>query len=393
MQIDTKSYLYTKLAQHLAGEIKQGAFPKGKLPTEQVLKETHQVSIVTVRKALALLEREGLVERRHGSGTFIYGWKKPKTGSRFKKTNLVDYIPCAGSEYLPGSFFNFLMQAVQTETSKQDYNCVISPPDLYRAPTPVIKKRVDGVLVAGNFYPHDTAQDIPDYWQGVPDSVHKDNDHYLHQLVCSGLPVVAVANYSKHPDVHSVRADFDKAFAQVLQQLKELGHRHVLYTGGDEQWPEFANRVHAFQRQCKALCMQASLATYPSHGDYDHDLAVAKICHALQVEDRPSALIVGTGTFKKVTEAMEKLQLTIPSDLSVLMVSEAPIGADWGQAWRQYAGIEDDIASIELPAPHFAELAVQRLMALIDGHSFSEEQRVIKIPLRIQLSNSIAAPG
>lgn len=45
----------------------------GALPGEQTLAVEHGVSRVTVRRALAELEREGLVSRRRGAGTFVLG--------------------------------------------------------------------------------------------------------------------------------------------------------------------------------------------------------------------------------------------------------------------------------------------------------------------------------
>ncbi len=43
------------------------------LPGEQALAAEHGVSRVTVRRALAELEREGLISRRRGAGTFVAG--------------------------------------------------------------------------------------------------------------------------------------------------------------------------------------------------------------------------------------------------------------------------------------------------------------------------------
>ena len=46
---------------------------QGALPGEQALAVQHGVSRVTIRRALAELEREGLITRRHGAGTFALG--------------------------------------------------------------------------------------------------------------------------------------------------------------------------------------------------------------------------------------------------------------------------------------------------------------------------------
>jgi GntR family transcriptional regulator len=53
----------------LSGE----ASPESRLPSEPALASTYGVSRVTVRRALDELAREGLIERRPGSGTFVSG--------------------------------------------------------------------------------------------------------------------------------------------------------------------------------------------------------------------------------------------------------------------------------------------------------------------------------
>ena len=44
-----------------------------RLPTEAALCDRYKVSRQTVRQALSLLEKEGLIEKRQGSGSYITG--------------------------------------------------------------------------------------------------------------------------------------------------------------------------------------------------------------------------------------------------------------------------------------------------------------------------------
>src|SRR5438067_1616320 len=50
-----------------AGQLKTG----DAVDSERELAKIHKVSLMTARHALAALEREGMVERRRGSGTFV----------------------------------------------------------------------------------------------------------------------------------------------------------------------------------------------------------------------------------------------------------------------------------------------------------------------------------
>ncbi|WP_243095497.1 GntR family transcriptional regulator [Thermus thalpophilus] len=61
---------YMDLAQRLREEVLQKP-PGAPLPPERALAEAYGVSRDSVRKALDLLEEEGLVVRRQGSGTFV----------------------------------------------------------------------------------------------------------------------------------------------------------------------------------------------------------------------------------------------------------------------------------------------------------------------------------
>jgi GntR family transcriptional regulator len=64
--------LHKQLFIVLRDEISRGARPAGKpLPTEEALCEQFGVSRVTVRRALADLEAQGFVQRRHGRGTYV----------------------------------------------------------------------------------------------------------------------------------------------------------------------------------------------------------------------------------------------------------------------------------------------------------------------------------
>ncbi len=66
--------LFVRAAELLAREISAGHWQQGeRIPTEAQLSTSLGMAVGTVRKALAELAGRGLLERRHGSGTYVSG--------------------------------------------------------------------------------------------------------------------------------------------------------------------------------------------------------------------------------------------------------------------------------------------------------------------------------
>ena len=69
---ETASPMYEQLAAILSGKIAAGELAVGqRLPTELDFARSYTVSRDTVRQAIAILERQGLVSRRRAKGTFV----------------------------------------------------------------------------------------------------------------------------------------------------------------------------------------------------------------------------------------------------------------------------------------------------------------------------------
>jgi GntR family transcriptional regulator, arabinose operon transcriptional repressor len=66
-----RSPLHRQVADQLRQDIVARHQPGERLPSEACLAAQFAVSLVTVREALSALAQEGLLERRHGSGTYV----------------------------------------------------------------------------------------------------------------------------------------------------------------------------------------------------------------------------------------------------------------------------------------------------------------------------------
>lgn len=70
--LDRPETLAARVAKELRKELRSRPVAGGRLPAESVLAEEFGVSRGTVRQALTILERDGFILRRQGSGTFIH---------------------------------------------------------------------------------------------------------------------------------------------------------------------------------------------------------------------------------------------------------------------------------------------------------------------------------
>jgi GntR family transcriptional regulator len=63
---------YLRIREALRQEIEAGRYPPGSpLPSQRLLAERFGVTLMTIRQAIGLLEEEGVVATRQGSGTFV----------------------------------------------------------------------------------------------------------------------------------------------------------------------------------------------------------------------------------------------------------------------------------------------------------------------------------
>jgi len=72
LNMQSKSKLYQKLADAIAGTIRSGQYAVGdRLPTERELAQQYGVSRPTLREALIALEITGMIEAKHGHGIVV----------------------------------------------------------------------------------------------------------------------------------------------------------------------------------------------------------------------------------------------------------------------------------------------------------------------------------
>jgi GntR family transcriptional regulator len=77
--------IYVQIAEGISSLLQRGFFPAGSLlPAERVLCEQYGVSRMTLRQAMSILERQGLIESHRGRGTFVAPKRLQKQEQEFR---------------------------------------------------------------------------------------------------------------------------------------------------------------------------------------------------------------------------------------------------------------------------------------------------------------------
>ena len=135
---------YVQLADILRSELRQVLRQGGsKLPTEEELSQRYHMSRQTVRHALKLLEEDGLIERRQGSGSYIRQHGEESRQIAVITTFIDDYIFPAILHDAQNCFaragFSTLLYTTENRVSKERE--ILSS---------LLEKKVSAVLVEGS---------------------------------------------------------------------------------------------------------------------------------------------------------------------------------------------------------------------------------------------------
>lgn len=137
---------YSILADVIRKMIIDGTYCSGdKLPSENELSQQYNFSRQTVRQAFGVLEKEGLLLRERGSGTYV-----SRQNSQSAKTMTIGVI----TTYITDYIFPSIIRGIETELTNKGYSLTLGVTKnrveyenkILRS---FINKKVDGIIVEG----------------------------------------------------------------------------------------------------------------------------------------------------------------------------------------------------------------------------------------------------
>ena len=205
---ERKTAKYRFLVETIKEKIRGGAYAPGeRMESENRLSEEFGYSRQTVRQALSVLEREGLIERRRGSGTYISSEsRRPPRGSNVAivTTYISDYI------------FPTIIRGIEETLTGAGYSLTLGVTNNHvedegRILQSLISRKIDGVIV-----------------EGTKTAFPNPNVELYRKLEKMGVPVVFFNSYYRDlPNAVYVVTDDKKAGRLAVELLLTKGCRRL----------------------------------------------------------------------------------------------------------------------------------------------------------------------
>lgn len=200
---------YQVLAESLREEILSGKLADNeKLHTEKELMEQYNVSRQTVRHAISLLEAEGYVKSRQGSGTFVLPRKRVAANDSKQIALLLTYI----SDYI----FPSIIRGIESVLTQKGYTLLLkatgnSMDQEREVLTGLLEAPPCAVIVDGN----KTALPNP-------------NLSYYRQLQAMGIPIIFIhATYPELTDLPKIATSDKQGGYMAVDYLASKGHTKI----------------------------------------------------------------------------------------------------------------------------------------------------------------------
>lgn len=332
---------YLKLYQWLKDQIIEGKLgPGSKVYAELKLAEMFQISRQTVRQAISMLEKEGLVSRTRGSGTYVTEQSEKYIR---RNTRIIGVVMTYVDDYIFPSIISginaCLSEAGYTMNLHITYNTRYNEEKILRS---VLASQLDGLII------EPTKSSLVNTNRG------------LYEQIARKLPCIFVNCYYPGLNLPYVMPDNTESVRLITNYLIERGHRRIagIFKVDDEQGNlRFSGYAQALQEN--GLSVDDSLLTWYQTEDFDYIfegrsgkriLGYLQTCTAVVCYNDQIAV--------KLIRFLQENGLHVPDDLSVAGFDDAH------STWTQMP-----LTTMAHPKERVGYMAAQNLLKLIEDPS------------------------
>jgi DNA-binding transcriptional regulator YhcF (GntR family) len=368
-----KQLLHDRLADQLRASLRDNGRPGQRLESEAVMARNAGVSIVTLRNAMLILEREGLIERSPGRGTFVSAPPEPGTLNQEPSTKNQELsshlaIYCGGELFSPHPSYFYLGAVSALRRLFTEQNLVSQ---VYFNHREIEDREVTGPMV-------EAGDTCPEFTQAVAERRIKAaaflsggaDCSWSQSLLAQGVPRVGTFGF----DV-GVTTDWAAMGQLGAQQLVARGCRRLalIAWAGFERLP-LATRtdlVGGFCKEIQRLGLTLNEAWIRHDLASDHEGAGWEDLREIwnSGAEKPDGLVVADDMMlDDVARAAAELSIAIPSDLRI--VSHVNRGAVYAAPFP--------VDRLELDPVEFGQTLGKLLLQRLRGETPKESMVLLK---------------
>lgn len=357
---------YERLRDYLQNQILLGKLKPGDpLPSEPHLSASMGLARNTVRDALAALERDGLIERISGKGTFVQKDARERLRGRLDLLALV--VPEQSGVY-PALLdsLSSAARAVQCQviasTTNDDY---LKQADIILQ---LMEREVTGVVM-------------------VPTSSPVTPASHVTQLQRLGIPVILC-----HRGIDGVKAPLIRFSGHEIgrlagETLAAHGHRRVGFL--TQMRYNLTNEITKSFRETMTSVggeLPEDMVVYGKTSEEDlfsDQGLLSALRRLLDREDRPTALLITPDILTEfVFLKLAQAGIKVPGDISIISFGER----------NRNSPVQQSLVSVTLDEGEVGKHAFELLQQMSFGERPLNDESVITVPLRVSAGQTIAAP-
>lgn len=337
---------YQSVADSLRQEIENGVYSgKRLLPTEQLLCQRFQISRQTVRRALSVLEGEGLITRRQGSGS--------RLRERMEPAPLLNCTVAVVTTYINDYIFPRILQGIETILTANG-----SAPLLFATQNQVsIERKILQTLL--------TIKDLNGVLiEGSKTVLPNPNLDLYQKLIDQGVHLVFInGTYPELSSIPSVLADDYGGGQMLVEYLHQKGHQNIagIFKSDDMQGTlRYSGYIQALRTlglpmEDGQVCWYHTEArkSFRSEAFLDSVLHSFQGCSAIVCYNDEVAI--------RVITHLKKRNIRIPEDMAVVSFDNSQ--------YSELAPVR--ITSLSHGSQNLGELAADLMLRLLRGEQCS----------------------
>ncbi|CAM3408916.1 MULTISPECIES: GntR family transcriptional regulator [Saccharibacillus] len=355
---------YMILKNELLSWIESGRLvPGGQVPSENEIAEQFSLSRQTVRQAFSELERQGLLERVQGKGTFVRSAGIREEAAQPRTIGIV-------TTYISDYIFPHIVRGAEAELRSRGYRLLLASTDNDKEKEMeclrlMLSEPLSGLIIE----PTKSAEGNP-------------NLPFYLSMQSRNLPFLMINERYRELEVPCLKVDDELGGSTAARYLIGQGHTRIagFFKTDDLQG---VNRLRGFMhahREAGIPLLPEHVVTYAT--GQKGELPLRRVRELLASPNRPTALVAYNDELAvPLMNAARELGLSVPGDVSVVGFDDSALALASGVP----------LTTLTHPKEEMGREAARRLIAMIEsGASGSavEYEDVVYAPELVERSSA-----